>query len=70
MYFKKRDNYKFQQTGDRSAYLAIEDPQDRDNDLSKGSYNIVRVQKAFDFAYSQLSSPIDPEDSALERIIR
>ena len=58
------------QSGDRSAYLAIEDPQDPDNDLSKGSYNIVRIQKAFDFAYSQLSSPINPEDSALERMIR
>ena len=69
-YFRKKDNYKFQQLGEKSAYLAIEDPQDPDNDLAKGSFNIARIQKAFDFAYTQLSTPIDPDDSALEKIIR
>jgi hypothetical protein len=51
-------------------FLAIEDPQDPDNDLAKGSWNISKVQKAFDFAYRQLSNPIEPSESNLERIIR
>lgn len=68
-YFKKVDYPKFLQR-DRMYFLAIEDPQDPDNDLAKGSWNINKVQKAFDFAYRQLSNPLQPSESNLERIIR
>ena len=68
-YFRKEDQRYFLQR-DRPYFLAIEDPQDPDNDLAKGSWNIIKVQKAFDFAYRQLSTPIEPSDSNLERIIR
>ena len=34
--------------------LAVEDPNDPDNDLARGSYNINRVRQAFDFAYTQV----------------
>ena len=33
--------------------LAVEDPNEPENDLAKGSYNIPRVRQAFEFAYSQ-----------------
>ena len=69
MFYTKKSKPSFVQY-DRPYNLAVEDPQDEENDLSRGSYNISRVQKAFDYAYQQLSSPIDPADSALERIIR
>ena len=37
----------------RTFMLAVEDPNDPDNDLARGSYNITRVRQAFDFAYVQ-----------------
>ena len=41
---------------ERPFMLAVEDPNEPDNDLGKGSYNIPRVRQAFEFAYSQVSS--------------
>ena len=38
----------------RMFMLAVEDPNDPDNDLARGSYNISRVRQAFDFAYTQV----------------
>ena len=38
----------------RIFMLAVEDPNDPDNDLARGSYNITRVRQAFDFAYVQV----------------
>ncbi len=38
----------------RTFMLAVEDPNDPDNDLARGSYNITRVRQAFDFAYVQV----------------
>ena len=68
-YFRKRDRPVFLQR-DRIHFLAIEDPQDEYNDLAKGSYNIAGVQRAFEYAYTQLSNPVAPGDSLLARIVR
>ena len=40
---------------ERPFMLAVEDPNEPENDLGKGSYNIPRVRQAFEFAYSQVS---------------
>ena len=37
---------------------------------ARGSYNIMRVKSAFDFAYQQLAAPSRPEESLLQRILR
>ena len=57
-------------TGRERYLLAIEDPRDPTNDLGKASFNYLKVQKAFDYAYQQLSTPALPAESQLERIIR
>ncbi|KAK9811253.1 hypothetical protein WJX72_000658 [[Myrmecia] bisecta] len=67
VFFSKRQKF-FQ--GERPYLLAVEDPQDVDNDLCKGSYAIQKVRQAFEFAYMQLTAPADPDESLLQRIIR
>lgn len=55
---------------ERHYLLAIEDPQDANNDIGRNSFNIQRVRAAFDFAYQALTAPCRPQDSLLARIIR
>ena len=38
--------------------------------MLRGSFNIMRVKSAFDFAYQQLAAPSLPEESLLGRVIR
>lgn len=54
----------------RMYMLSVEDPADSANDLCRGSWNILKVKQAWDFAYQQLTAPSDPSESLLERIIR
>ncbi|MCJ1305230.1 hypothetical protein MMC08_008044, partial [Hypocenomyce scalaris] len=54
----------------RMYMLSVEDPADGTNDLCRGSWNILKVKQAWDFAYQQLTAPSDASDSVLERIIR
>ena len=54
-FFNKRSRGLLQP--ERSFMLAVEDPNEPDNDLGKGSYNIPRVRQAFEFAYSQARRP-------------
>ncbi|KAK9804972.1 hypothetical protein WJX73_006042 [Symbiochloris irregularis] len=55
---------------DRPHFLAVEDPKDGDNDLCKGSYQILKIRQAFDYAYQQLAAPARRSESILQRIIR
>ena len=50
--------------------LAVEDPKDATNDLCKGSYQIVKIRAAFEYAYQQLGAPAARSESILQRIIR
>lgn len=73
MFFARRDRPSL--ASNTSKYnsrnlLVIEDPQDTLNDLGRSSYNYKIVQRAFDVAYQQLSSPSSPDQSLLERIVR
>ena len=40
----------------RPSLLALEDPQDRDNDVGRNSFNIMAVRQALEFGYSTLVS--------------
>lgn len=55
---------------ERPYLLAIEDPNDADNDLGKNSYNASRARMAFDYAYCRLTAPSAPGESLLHRIVR
>ena len=58
---------------ERPHFLAAEDPQDPmgcNNDLGKGSFQILKVKAAFEFAYQQLGAPSDRHEPILQRIIR
>lgn len=55
---------------DRPYFLAVEDPKDPTNDLCKGSYQILKVRSAFEYAYQQLGAPAKRSESILQRIIR
>ena len=55
---------------DRPELPAVQDPNDRDNDLGKNSYNASRVRMAYDYAYTRLSAKAKPGESMLARIIR
>lgn len=50
--------------------LAVEDPKDTSNDLCRGSYQILKIRAAFEYAYQQLGAPASREESILQRIIR
>ncbi len=56
-FFNKRAHGLLQAA--RIWMLAVEDPNDPDNDLARGSYNINRVRQAFDFAYTQVCATAD-----------
>lgn len=55
---------------ERPELPAVQDPNDKDNDLGKNSYNASRVRMAFDNAYTRLSAKAKPGESMLARIIR
>ncbi|GAB4823273.1 hypothetical protein N2152v2_010319 [Parachlorella kessleri] len=67
-FFNKRNKGFWQ--AERPWLLAVEDPNDPDNDLGRNSYNISRVRSAFDWAYNQLTAPSAPSESLLQRIMR
>ena len=48
----------------------MEDPKDPFNDLCKGSYQILKIRQAFEYAYQQLGAPARRSESILQRIIR
>jgi non-canonical poly(A) RNA polymerase PAPD5/7 len=63
----------------RPFLLALEDPQDRDNDVGRNSFNIMAVRQALEFGYSTLVSQClnrlhrsssEKPDSILSHIIR
>ena len=54
----------------RPEMLSIEDPNDEDNDLGKGSFNFPRCRTAFLLAFKRLSMPCAQNESRLERIVR
>lgn len=41
----------------RPWLLAVEDPNDPENDLARNSYNVTHVRAAFDHAYHELTAP-------------
>ena len=55
---------------ERPHMLAVEDPKDTTNDLCKGSYQIMKIRGAFEYAYQQLGAPAGRNESILQRIIR
>ena len=70
-YFSKeeREGGSWMQEG-REFMLSVEDPKDSCNDISRNSFNVMRVKSAFDFGYQQLSAPSSPDESLLARILR
>jgi non-canonical poly(A) RNA polymerase PAPD5/7 len=67
-YFSKRSKGFY--NDERSYLLAIEDPNEPDNDLGKNSFNASRARAAFDYAYCRLTAQSGPGESLLHRIIR
>ena len=67
-YFSKRN--KGFLVEERHYLLAIEDPNDPENDLGKNSFNASRARAAFDYAYCRLKAPSREGESLLHRIIR
>ncbi|KAI3436347.1 hypothetical protein D9Q98_002400 [Chlorella vulgaris] len=67
-YFNKRNKGFY--SSERPYLFAVEDPNDPSNDLGRNSYNISRVRMAFDWAYCQLSAPVEEGASLLQRVIR
>ncbi|KAK9822265.1 hypothetical protein WJX74_001011 [Apatococcus lobatus] len=67
--FYNKSAHGFMQLG-RPEMLSIEDPNDEDNDLGKGSFNFPRCRTAFLLAFKRLSTPCGPNESRLERIVR
>jgi non-canonical poly(A) RNA polymerase PAPD5/7 len=67
-YFSKRSKGFY--NDERSYLLAIEDPNEPDNDLGKNSFNASRARSAFDYAYCRLTAQSSPRESLLHRIIR
>jgi non-canonical poly(A) RNA polymerase PAPD5/7 len=67
-YFSKRSKGFF--NDERSYLLAIEDPNEPDNDLGKNSFNASRARAAFDYAYCRLTAQSSPGESLLHRILR
>jgi non-canonical poly(A) RNA polymerase PAPD5/7 len=52
-YYKKISRNKL--SDERPYLLSIEDPQDKENDVGKSSYNILNIKRSFEFAYERLS---------------
>lgn len=59
------------------SLLCIEDPLDVSNNVTRGSYNIVKIRDAFDYAFDMLNRAVGPQravidskESILGRIIR
>lgn len=68
-YLLKEDkNWKYENFPDS---LAIEDPENPENDLGKASFNIAHIKLAFQHAYYVLSNPniIAPNDSMISKLI-
>ncbi|CAG9460115.1 unnamed protein product [Pedinophyceae sp. YPF-701] len=67
-FFSKRARGFF--SHDRPYLIAVEDPNDKANDLGRNSFNFGRVRAAFEWAYQCLTSPAKPTESLLGRIVR
>ncbi len=67
-FYNKEDRGFYQE--EKPQNLSIEDPNDEDNDLGKGSYRFFLCRAAFASAFTLLAAPCPGNQSRLLKIIR
>lgn len=65
-YFNKNTNYKLESRGKKYS-LAIEDPNDSSNNVSRGTYNLRNIRRAFGGAYDILTTQCYEMDARSRR---